>query len=533
MAIARITQSRVALFSACMTVLALVVACGSPAQPTAMPLAGESPTSAPTIAFTPTAQPQPSGTVTIALSADINGLDPHLTCTRGTDCSVLKHIYNSLITRGPDLELRPELAESWSATSDTTWLFNLRSDVVFPNGEKLDASVVKWNIERITDPELGSAYLGYFNPIIEVRIIDDFTVELVTSEPYPTLEDELTWLLMLPPEWASEHTPAQETMGTGPYTLKEWVKDDHVTLEARADYWGTPPAFKTVTYRAIPDASSRVAGLLAGEVDVVVAVSPDDFDRINSSGRAQASAIPSTRTAFLLINTSKEPMDDVRVRQALNYAVDKEALIEYLLQGLTAPSKAQITTAAYYGHDPDLEPYSYDPEKARELLAEAGLSDGFEMDMDVPTGKYLLAEQIAQAIASQLGEVGIRVNINEMAFSAYMNKVFKEKDAAQTGYLTYSVAALDATGLLVLFTSGNPYSYWDDEAFTELVNAARSTVDAAERLELERQAAALMREGAPIVFLFPEPYCYAVRNDTVDWQVRPDDWLLALDMQPK
>jgi peptide/nickel transport system substrate-binding protein len=268
-------------------------------------------------------------------------------------------------------------------------------------------------------------------------------------------------------------------------------------------------------------------------VDIVSAgVAPSDFSRITGNPATAVGSTPSIRTAMVKLNTLKKPLDDVRVRQALNYAVDKDALIRNLLGNLTAKSNCQVLTSAYFGYNPDLKPYPYDPAKARELLAAAGLSGGFEAEFDMPAGVYLLGDVISQAIAGQLERVGVRARVTEMPFSVYMNKYLREANMAQMIYITQAWPTVDADGLLSLFEEGNQYAYWNDTPFKNLLVSARSTHDKRRRLSLYKQATERMCQQAPAVFLFPQPATYAVRR-TLDWKARPDDWMRAMDVQVK
>jgi peptide/nickel transport system substrate-binding protein len=470
--------------------------------------------------------------VVIGQGIGINTLDPHQTATVGTDLSVISHLYTSLVLRGPDLELQPSLATSWEAAGDTSWVFTLRDDVVFPNGEPLDAAAVKWNIERVLDPDFNARIAGWFTLVSEVNAPDATTVEIVTSSPYPALADQLSMFFLLPPEWTAEHDPAAEALGSGPYDLVEWIRDDSVTLQAKAEWWGELPPFQTVTFAVAPENSTRVSGLLAGDYDVITNIPPTDIARINESGDATAGATASTRMAMVKMNTFKAPLDNTMVRQALNYAVDKQLLVDVLFEGLEVPlAQGQVLTEHYFGFNEALEPYPYDPDMARQLLSDAGFGDGFEAQFDVPTGTYLLGEEISQAIAGQLEEIGITVSIGEMPFSVYMDKYLTEKDLAQLAYITQAWPTIDADGLLTLFESGNQYAYWDNAEFTEALAQGRSTLDPEERLGYYEQATAIMREEAPSIFLFPQPATYAVVN-SIQWTARSDDWVRAWDMQP-
>jgi peptide/nickel transport system substrate-binding protein len=365
----------------------------------------------------------------------------------------------------------------------------------------------------------------------EARVVNETTLDVITAHPYPTFIAQLTQFFLLPPKWATDHNPAREALGTGPYALKEWVRDDHLTLEAKSDYWGGRPPFTTVTFRPVPEASSRVSGLLAGDLDVIVGVEPSDFVRINRSGRARAGAVQSTRSAMVKFNCLKPPFDTRAVRQAMNYAVDKQGLIKSFLPTFTTPSAGQILTPAYFGFNPALKPYPYDPAQARRLLASAGVGSGFEVEFDVPIGTYLLGEELSEAIAGQLADVGVRARITQMPFSVYMDKYLKQRNMAPMIYLTLAWPTLDADGILTLFEKGNPYAYWANDEFSHLLDQARATLDRTTRLRLYARATALMREEAPVLFLFPQPATYATAR-TVVWRARPDDWIRAWEMTP-
>ncbi|MGH2561626.1 MAG: ABC transporter substrate-binding protein [Thermomicrobiales bacterium] len=476
------------------------------------------------------AQGVPEGEIIIGLQADINTLDPHLTTTVGTDLSVISHLYTSLVLRGPDMQLQPALATAWQATSDTTWQFSLRADITFPNGEKLDATAVKWNVDRVLNPDTQARVAPWFATVAEVRVIDPTTVEIVTKSPFPALVEQLSMFFLLPPRWASEHNPASEALGSGPYDLVEWVKDDHVTLKAKTQYWGAAPPYETATFRAVPEPSSRVSGLLAGDYDVVIGIPPTDFERINDAGSATAGSVASTRTAMVKINTAKPPFDNQQVRQALNYAVDKQGLIDALLTGLdVVPSQGQVLTEQYFGFNPDLEPYPYDVDKAKQLVEDAGITGDIEATLDVPTGTYLLGSEISQAVAGQLEEIGVKAQISEKPFSVYMDQYLKGHSLGELFYITQAWPTLDADGLLTLFASDSQYAYWDNPDFSQLLAEARLTLDQAQRQELYKQATAIMREDAPSIFLFPQPATYAVAN-SVQWQARPDDWVHVWEM---
>jgi peptide/nickel transport system substrate-binding protein len=467
----------------------------------------------------------------IGLVTDVNTLDPVNTATVGTDLSVISHLYTPLITRGPDLKLAPGLALSWRSVDDLTWRFKLREGISFPNGEKLDAEAVRWNIEHILDPKTKARIASWYKPISEVRVISPAEIEVKTSKPFPELAATFSSFFLLAPKWTSSHNPAVEAMGTGPYDLVEFVSGDHITLKAKSNYWGSKPDFDTVVFRPVPETASRVAGILSGDLDVVLGIPPSELKQIQGKSNIKAGSVPSTRMLFVKLNTLKEPFKgNPKLRQALNYAVDKQGIADAVLGGLVAPCKCQVLMDGYFGYNPDLKPYPYDPKKAKQLLAEAGFPRGLEVELEVPLGRYLLAGEIGQAVAAMLEQVGVRVKIVEMQFGPFMDKYLKAGDLGQMAYLGQGWPTLDADGLLTLFEPGNKYAYWDDQVFGELLKKARSITDAGKRLELYKQATQRMCQEAPVIFLFNQPTTYAV-SSRVDWKARSDDWVRAYDMK--
>jgi peptide/nickel transport system substrate-binding protein len=472
--------------------------------------------------------------LTIAVGTSVNTLDPHNTATIQTDLSVISHLHVALLIRGPDMQLQPQLATSWQAVDDTTWRFTLRSGVTFSNGEALDAEAVKWNFERVLNPANNARVRPWFTLVKEVVVNSPTEIEIRTSSPYPALPAQLSTFFLLPPRWTAANNPANAAVGAGPYELRTFTPGDRVVMTARQGWFGERQAFDTVTFRVIPEAGARIAGLMAGEVDYISAVPPSEFRRINASNRAQAAAVDSIRSVFVKYNLLTAPFrDDVRLRQALNLAVDRQALRDAIWGGIGSISPCQVLTPAYFGFNPDLRAPAYDPPRARRLLQEAGIRPGqLTIEFEVPVGPYLLAQDMAQAIAAQIEEIGVRTRIVEMEFGAWMNKYLRAANMGQMAYLSQAWPTLDADGLLSLFEAGNQYAYWNDQPFSELLKQARQTTDSNRRLALYRQATDRMCEQAPVLFLFTQPVTYGTSN-RVTWQARGDDWVRAWDFAPR
>ncbi|ARO15250.1 extracellular solute-binding protein family 5 [Ketogulonicigenium robustum] len=479
-------------------------------------------------AFALPASAQEGRTLVMALSGDVTTLDPHMTASIGTDLSIASHIYPSLVWRGPDMALHANAAESWEAVDDHTWLFHLNPAAKFINGEALDAAAVKANVERVTNPELNSRIASWFGNITEVNVIDAQTVEFKTGTPYPALADQLSMFFLLPPQWMSDVNPALETTSGGPYVMSDRVPGSSITLTANPDYWGPAPQFDRVEIKIIPEDAARVAALRAGEVDFADKIPVSEVASLDAEANLVAGSVPATRTTFLKINTEKPPMDSLELRQALNYAVDKEAITDALFEGMANVANCQILTSQYFGYNPDLQPYPYDPEKAIELLAASGVDLSQPIELEVPVGTYLQGEEVAQAVQSMLMDVGLNVNIVEMSFGAYQDKHIKAHDVGRLSLLSYAWPTIDADGLLGLAEAGNPYDFWGNSEFSEYLHEGRATTDPAERQAAYDKATELMCEQAPFVFLYEQPVTYATSTD-VHWNARGDDWKRAMD----
>ncbi len=480
---------------------------------------------------TSVASAQDTDTVTIALRVAVNTLDPHMTASVGSDLSVISHIYPALILRGPDLKLQPALAQSWEMVDDNTWRFKLTPDATFSNGEKLDANAVKWNLDRVLDKNVGARIAGWFSLVSEAIVVDDLTLDVKASKPYPAFADQLSMFFLLPPEWAQSHNPAIETMSGGPYKVMENVPGDHITLEPNPDYWGEAAAFSHVTFRTIPESSSRVAALMAGEVDLVTGVPTTELERVNASGNAHADAIDSIRMMLAKVNHQKAPMENRAFRQALNYAVDKEGIVNAIFDGKASIANCQLLSEPYVGYNPNLTAYPFDPEKARQLLQESGVDLSQEIEIEVPTATYLQGDEVTQVIASQLQDVGLNVRITEIEFGSFMNKQLKARDLAQLAVQGLAWPTIDADGMLTMFAPGNVYDYWNNAEFGAILDKARVTTDRAARDALYADATKLMCDEAAAIFLYLMPATYGVSN-RIEWSARGDDWVRAFDMKP-
>jgi len=470
--------------------------------------------------------------VNIALTSAVNTLDPHASASVSLDLSVLSHIYPTLILREPSYDLVPSLASSWEAVDDMTWKFTLVDGATFANGEALDSEAVKWNLARVTDKDKPMRISSWFRSISDVEVLSPTEFLIKTSTPYPALPAQLSMFMLLPPAWAQANDPVTQTVAGYKYKVAENQPGDFIKLEPNETYWGADAAqFDSVTFKVVPETASRIAGLMAGELDLITSVPASEVGRIDEAATSSAGAEPSTRSIFIKFNTLKAPLDNKLFRQALNYAVDKDLIAEALFDGQAVVSSCQVMTPSYFGYNADLDPYAYDPDKARELLAASGVDLSQTLEFELPTARYLQGAEVTQAVAQMFADVGVKTEIRPMEFGTYLEKYRKAGDLGQVSLLGQAWPTLDADGLLTLFKPGNQYSYWNDAGFDAQLVAGSSSTDPAERMAAYKTATEIMCDEAPVVFLYAQPSTYGV-SDNVTYAARGDGWVRAYDMTP-
>lgn len=349
-------------------------------------------------------------TIVIAQGADIESLDPFNQRDTIT-FSTLDNIYDKLIYRDANGVVQPRLATEWRIIDDLTWEFKLREGVTFHNGEPFNAEAVRFSMDRALNEPQGVH--NTMQPIEGVEIIDDYTILIKTKTPYALLLGALDRRpYIVPPQYVTENGWEHlhlNPVGTGPYQFVEWVQDDHLTLVANPDYWGGAPAIENMIVRPIPEELARAAELMTGGVDAVRDLSPDLVETVNNSGVAHVVTAPSAQLMYIALKNGTI-FDDVRVRRALALAINRPELVETVMNGLARETPNWINPDDH-GFDPDAGTFTYDPEQARALLAEAGYPDGVEFSMSFSPGEYVKVEEVAQAVAGQLAESGFTVTL--------------------------------------------------------------------------------------------------------------------------
>src|SRR6266511_4224872 len=429
-----------------------------------------------------------------------------------TTNNMLEHIYDRLLDRdAKTLKPKPMLATSWKVVNDTTWEFTLRQGVRFHNGEPFNAHSVKATMEYELDPASKSHYAtaAYWKPVKEVQVVNDYTVRFVTEKPLPSLIDQasLTASLMMPAKALKEQGPqalAQKPIGTGPFTFVEWRRDERLVLERNSDYWGGPADASRVTFRFIPEFSARMAALLSGEIDIMKDVPPHVVEAIERSGRARLRATVSSRINYLaLVNLKPGPMQDVRVRRAMNHAVDVDELIKQVLRG-RATRMCGPLSPANVDYAP-VECYRHDVARAQALFREAGVDPTkLQLTLDTPAGRYPLDKDVSLAIAAQLQRLGIKANVVVNEWGTHLDKI-KNRNTGEMFFLGWGPALHGQGTMQPLFLADQIYSsYGHNRTIDDKIARAQTLLDPkaradayAERSEERRVGKECRSRGSP------------------------------------
>jgi peptide/nickel transport system substrate-binding protein len=462
----------------------------------------------------------PEGTLNMALSTFPNSIDRPQAAERNAS-NVSQQIFDALVWIDEEGEIAPALAESWEISDDgTEYTFKLREDVVFHNGEPFNADSVILSWERAANADFEYSY--YWTRAVSVEKIDDYTVKIATEEP-----DALFMRLMadnwamIPPQYyeeVGEEGFNEFPIGTGPFKFVEWVKGDHITLEANPDYWEEGmPNVQNLIFRPIPESSTRVAAVQTGEVDVVQRLTSEEAQGLLGAPGVKVIRYPAARIYYIAFNNLTtgvgQPTEDPLVRQAMNYAVDVDAIIDALFDGFAQPASGYVASSEMgYGI---VEPFGYDPDKARELLAEAGYPDGFSMGFACPAGAYAFFEQVCEAVQGYLADVGIETDLEIMESGQYWD-LEAAKELPPLFGDSWSSAVGEAYNRLYGALGGwdASYSSWSDPEIDEMLAQIAQAVDFEERKKLYEDLQVYMQEDPPFIYLY-QPMAFEAINTRV------------------
>lgn len=453
---------------------------------------------------------------TVDLVNEPSSLDPQMQWNPDS-YYVYRNVFDNLVTRSDEGEIIPQVATEWKQVSPTEMEFTIRDDIKFHDGEALTPEDVVYSVKRIIDPALKSPQLGQFNQITDAKVSGDNKVTLTTNGPYPVLLAQLVKLSIVPKhvvEKVGNDAFNLSPVGSGPYKFVSWERGVKVTLEQNADYWDKEGPFKTVIFRAVPDAATRVADLQTGTADLVVSLDSDQAAQLEGAFDAAALTALTERVAYLGLNPTRPPLDNVKIRQAIAYGIDKQGIVDGILGGY-GKVVGELLSPAHMGWSGKVEPYPYDPEKAKALIAEAG--DVAKEKMSFATAP-VFDQRIVQALQQMMVDIGLNVEIDMMDMATYLkNAQLPIAERPYMGFGRWSCACQDADGIMypLLYSTSN-WSRYNNPEMDKLLDAARSTLDESERLADYQKANEILKEDVPLLPLYQVAIIYGA-NKKLQW----------------
>ncbi|RMF86852.1 MAG: hypothetical protein D6736_14155 [Nitrospinota bacterium] len=491
-----------------------------------------------------TAPAQPTGTITIALGTEPTTLDPQLR-DEGPLRYTMNQVYEGLVARHPrTMAIIPELAERWELVNNTTWRFYLRKGVQFQDGEPFNAEVAAFAFNRAVNPEYASQYSSYWVGFKEARVVDEYTVDILTSQPVPNLLGGLYFMKIVPKKWveANPDRILTEANGTGPYKLVRFTKGDRMILTANPTWWGdwtTLPA-KDVVFLFRPEEGVRVAAVKAGEADMAAHLG-GEIARLAPKFVHK----PVLEVFLIRLNYKTKScawLNDVEVRKALNYAIDRKGIRESLFQGMASPSYGQPFLEVIPGFNKELKDYPYDLDKAREIIKKKGLV-GKEIELLGLEGRWVKDRELTEVLASQLSLSGLKVRPRIVEYRTWLDNLFgvssKEEAVRERvpclQLTNHSNEAMDPDRTLSFYIwdkgrgSGKPRV----PAIDELIETNRSELDPEKRAATYARILKMLYDDAhAYVALLAADVVHGL-SERLEWEPRLDDLILVKEMKLK
>jgi peptide/nickel transport system substrate-binding protein len=482
-------------------------------------------------------------------ASEPRALDPYFHSETPTN-SMNKNIYDALLHFDSELNVEPSLALKWENPDSVTWIFHLRKDVKFHDGAPFTAEDVKFSIERAKN-WAKSGFKSTVNKVESVEVIDPYTVKITTPKPFGILHRKMAQIGIMNKAYVEKHGDEYQTdhpNGTGPYKLVEWVKGDHLTLEANADHFNGAPAIKTVIVRPLTNDATRTAALLSGEINIADDIPVLDVARIKASKKVELASRPGLRLIYLQMDHDRDispkakgpdgnnPLRLKKVRQAIYLAIDEDAIVKHVMNGFAFPA-SQFYPKEVFGYDEAITRPGFDPEKAKALLKEAGYPDGFELTIDSPNDRYVNDDKIAQAVAASLSRIGIDIKVNALPKKTF----FPMTDRRETSFFLIGWSCADGDGSA--FLDGIAHTYDKERGFGRynrgrysnpqvdaLIEAAGATVDQKERLKNMQAAQKIaLVEDQAFIPLHYQVDLYA-KTKNLKWAPRADHYFVYSDM---
>jgi peptide/nickel transport system substrate-binding protein len=451
------------------------------------------------------------------------GLDPHGQWNADS-YYVYRNIFDNLLTRTTEGQIAPQIATAWRYLSDTEIEFTIRKDVKFHDGSALTPDDVAFSIRRIIDPAFASPQLGQFNQIVDAQVSGPDSVRVKTDAPSPVLLAQLVKLSIVPRkvvEAVGKEAFNAQPVGSGPYRFAGWQRGVAVTLARNEAYWETKGPFEKVVFRAVPDAATRLADLQTGTADLVTTLDTDQAAQLASSARAEPRFVLSERVAYLQLNTSKPPLDDVRVRRAIAQAIDREGIIEGVLGG-HAEATPELVTPVHVGWTEGIKSPTYDEAAATATIKQTGAA---ATPLEIATGPAY-DPRVVQALQQMLAGIGLNVSVKSSDMGSLIQSIRQgPAKAPSINFGTWSCACQDADGVLYsLLHSSSGWATIKEPAVDGALDAARKTLDPAVRAQQYAIVHRYVADQAPIVPLYRVSLVFGA-NKRLVWTPTPNQSL--------
>lgn len=477
--------------------------------------------------------------VTITQGQMPTTLDPQDHRSTPTD-NVVLHTYEGLLSRTRTGQMQAQLATDWERVEDGRVRFQIREGPTFHSGNDLTPEDVAYSINRIVDPDVGinSPQSDQLAGVTGAEVVDgERAVDVMSSGLNPVVFSLFaTYCDVMEQAWVEENSTdyiSTHMNGTGPFEFSDYEQGVQVALERFDDYWQEPAAVSELTFNAAGESSTRVNQLLAGETDVIVNVPPQDISRVRNGENTRISAMSSSRVLYNGMRYDVEPFDSVAFRQAMNYAVDMQSIIESVLDTF-GDATSQPTLDGFVGFNDELEVYPYDPDEAEQLVEDSGYA-GAEIELHTPVGRYLKDVEIAQAVVNQINELSnVTATLNQREFASLAGELTDgDITTGPDWYLIgWGNATFDASQtLLPLLTSDGSLTSYKNDEFDSLLEQAQNESDPEQRKQYLKDANAHANEQAPWIFLNRQYSVYGV-GERVSWQARSDERIDAYAMNP-
>lgn len=497
-------------------------------------------------------------TLNIASSAPVTSMDPHYHTLTPNE-SLDSHIYERLIDRDATGHMIGSLAVSWRLRDDHTWEFKLR-DAKFHDGTPFTAEDVAYTIARVPRVKNSPASFGvYTKAVTGTEIVDPHTILLHTTDPYPLLPSDLTQVFIIPHTLGEDpatedFNSGKDAIGTGPFRLISYRPGDRIEMERFDGYWGPKPHWQKVNYRIISNDAARTASVLAGDTDIIEFVPPTDLPKLRDDKRVTLAQVVGNRAIYLWLDhahtgaspfvtgpngeaLTTNPLKDVRVRRALSLAVNRQGIVDRVMEGAAVPT-AQYLSPGTYSYVPDLKPDPFDPAKAKALLAEAGFPNGLRITLHGPNDRYVNDARIIQAVGQMWQRIGVQTTVEAMPWNSFVTRAGKQEFSAFL--LGWGTSTAEGTNpLRAQIATWNPdrgmgtanRGRYSNPAVDALIEKALVTMDDNEREKIIQQATREAMADVPVVMLHLQKNIWATRAGLV-YEPRVDEETRAMAVRP-